>query len=553
MKKLYFLAALLLSLQVMAQEPAGFRESNDSFNSRIERIQVANLTSEELWAMADKSDRNGTLPIYGKIIEQPMNALTDGEWTYFPNGDKMWQLRVYSPGALSMDVFFKQLYLPEGSQLFAYTGDREWFVGPYNSDENSETGLYRTPEVFGDDLVLEYYHPFEVMEQPVLNISGFGHYFRFVHDDRFERASDPCEVDVKCPEGVEWADDMKAVVKLSIPSPDGVGLCSGTLVNNTSYDCRKFILTAMHCTETSTTANFGSVVVRFNYQKSACGSGISASAQQKTGTVRLADSNDGGGASGSDFCLLEMTQAIPATWSVYYAGWNANTTAPTASTSGWKAICIHHPAGDVKKISTAGTVSSGTWQTSGHHWRVNWIQTVTNWGVTEGGSSGSPLFNKDHQIIGTLTGGGSYCDAPTAPDYYGKMDKHFTSNPNPANEDLVDWLDAAGTGLLVCDGSYPGTAAVQPCFGVVGVEESVSFQELTIFPTRVEDSFTLTCPRFDLLKEVRLYTQDGRLVESMNLTAASTIISASNFASGMYFIQVVKKDGSSFNKKFVKL
>lgn len=537
----------------MAQEPAGFRESNDSFNSRIERIQVANLTSEELWAMADESDKNGTLPIYGKIIERPMDALNDGEWTYFPNGDKMWQLRVYSPGALSMDVFFEHLYLPEGTQLFAYTGDREWFVGPYNSEENSQTGLYRTPEVFGDDLVLEYYQPFEVMEQPVLNISGFGHYFRFVHDDRFERASEPCEIDIRCPEGDEWADDMRAVVKLSIPSPDGVGLCSGTLVNNTSYDCRKFILTAMHCTETSTAANFGSIVVRFNYQKSACGSGISASAQQKTGTVRLADSNDGGGASGSDFCLLEMTQAIPATWPVYYAGWNANTSAPATSSSGWKAICIHHPAGDVKKISTAGTVSTGTWQTSGHHWRVNWIQTVTNWGVTEGGSSGSPLFNKDHQIIGTLTGGGSFCDAPTAPDYYGKMDRHFTSNPNPANEDLVDWLDAAGTGLLVCDGSYPGTAAVQPCFGVVGVEESVSFQELTIFPTRVEDSFTLTCPRFDLLKEVRVYTQDGRLVESMNLNATSTIISASNFASGMYFIQVVKKDGSSFNKKFVKL
>jgi hypothetical protein len=207
----------------------------------------------------------------------------------------------------------------------------------------------------------------------------------------------------------------------------------------------------------------------------------------------------------------------------------------------------------VKKISTAGTVNSGTWQTANHHWKVNWIQTVTNWGVTEGGSSGSPLFNKDHQIIGTLTGGGSFCDAQTAPDYYGKMDKHFTSNPNPANEDLVDWLDAAGTGLLAIDGSYPGTAAVQPCFGVVGVEESVSFQELTIFPTRVEDNFTLTCPRFDLLKEVRVYTQEGRLVETMNLNAASTIISASNFASGMYFIQVVKKDGTSFNKKFVKL
>jgi hypothetical protein len=207
----------------------------------------------------------------------------------------------------------------------------------------------------------------------------------------------------------------------------------------------------------------------------------------------------------------------------------------------------------VKKISTAGTVTSGTWQTTGQHWRVNWIQTVTNWGVTEGGSSGSPIFNKDHQIVGTLTGGGSFCDNQDAPDYYGRMDKHWTGNPNPANEDLVDWLDAAGTGLISINGSYGGTATVQPCFGVVGVEESVAFQELTIFPTRVEDSFTLTCQRFDLLKEVRIYTQDGRLIERLNLSASSTTISANAFASGIYFIQVVKKDGSSFNKKFVKL
>jgi hypothetical protein len=55
------------------------------------------------------------------------------------------------------------------------------------------------------------------------------------------------------------------------------------------------------------------------------------------------------------------------------------------------------------------------------------------------------------------------------------------------------------------------------------------------------------------LKEIRIYTQDGRLVESLNLNTSSTTISANAFASGMYFIQVVKKDGSSFNKKFVKL
>jgi hypothetical protein len=132
------------------------------------------------------------------------------------------------------------------------------------------------------------------------------------------------------------------------------------------------------------------------------------------------------------------------------------------------------------------------------------------------------------------------------------MDKHFTSNPNPTNEDLVDWLDAAGTGLLVIDGSYVGTSTTQPCLSV-GIEESVAFNDLKIFPSQVVDFMQVQCARFDLLKVLNVYSQDGKLVQTVTLNTETTTVDLSGLAQGMYFVSVVRKDGSAFNKKFVKL
>jgi hypothetical protein len=57
----------------------------------------------------------------------------------------------------------------------------------------------------------------------------------------------------------------------------------------------------------------------------------------------LADSNDGGGATGSDFLLVELEDEIPSGWNPYFNGWNAENIAASGGVS------IHHPSGDSKK------------------------------------------------------------------------------------------------------------------------------------------------------------------------------------------------------------
>jgi len=87
---------------------------------------------------------------------------------------------------------------------------------------------------------------------------------------------------------------------------------------------------------------------------------------------------------------------------------------------------------EMQKISTyTQTLTTGTWSggMSSAHWLVKWAQTTNGWGVTEGGSSGSPLFDNNKRVIGTLTGGNSDCsNQSTATDYYGKFSKHWDAN-----------------------------------------------------------------------------------------------------------------------------
>ena len=54
-------------------------------------------------------------------------------------------------------------------------------------------------------------------------------------------------VDVTCPEGDNWREQQRSVVRISVVDNTGAGWCSGSLVNNTNQDCKPYILSAWHC------------------------------------------------------------------------------------------------------------------------------------------------------------------------------------------------------------------------------------------------------------------------------------------------------------------
>ena len=253
------------------------------------------------------------------------------------------------------------------------------------------------------------------------------------------------------------------------------GYCTGSLINNTSQDCKPYFLTALHCGVGATAANMTQWKFYFKYEAPSCTNPSTAGTLDDyfiTGCIRIADSGDNGGDSGSDFLLVKLGSSTneatiinnlkSANFSAYWNGWNANTTATTGG------VGIHHPAGDIKKISTfSGTSVSAAWNGNGllSHWRQSWTSNSNGHGVTEGGSSGSPLFNNSQgYIIGTLTGGSSSCNSPTSQDYYGKMSYHWTSNGTANNLRLKPWLDPTNSGVLTLAGSAnPCSSSTSPC------------------------------------------------------------------------------------------
>ena len=347
--------------------------------------------------------------------------------------------------------------------------------------------------------------------------------------------ADDCEVNVRCsPEGDDWTLQKNGVVRLSVVDPGGAGWCSGSVVDNTAHDLKPYILSAFHCGVNSTAANFLVWKAYFLYERTGCTTGSASASKVMTGCVKRADSNDGGGNSGSDFLLVEMNNPIPGNYFPYWNGWNAS---GTGSTGG---VGIHHPAGSEKKISTfTVTTQSSAWGATNTHWRVTWASTTNGWGVTEGGSSGSPLFNNAGLIIGTLTGGASYCNSvvPGAnddPDYYGKLSYHWDMNPGPASEYLGVWLDPVGGGSTTTTG------------GSLGMVENNLTPGPELYPNPALDMFSVIYPD-DVTTVDRIDVLDvsGRVVRSIvPMTRARADIATDGWAAGTYFVALVA-DGVS--------
>ncbi|MCB0539904.1 MAG: T9SS type A sorting domain-containing protein, partial [Bacteroidetes bacterium] len=158
-----------------------------------------------------------------------------------------------------------------------------------------------------------------------------------------------------------------------------------------------------------------------------------------SGTTLVANNAD------SDFALLKLSSAPPSNYEVYYSGWD-RTGNPSAFQTG-----IHHPSGDLKKISRDNNPATQAMYSSAFCWRIgNWEE-----GTTEGGSSGSPLFNDAGLIIGQLYGGSASC-SNISEDFYGRFDVSWDYSNDIAKQ-LKNWLDPCGTNETTIEGYDPNT------------------------------------------------------------------------------------------------
>ncbi len=362
---------------------------------------------------------------------------TSGTWENLPEGGRLWRLRLEAPGATDFNLGFRSYWLPWGATLHILSERESDYEGPYTAHDNKPHGQLWTPPVPGDRITLELYVPEAAEEAPQLTLVHVGvGYQDILRRQPFLKNHDTCHIDVVCPQGNEWRDEIRSVAMLTI---EGTRACTGTLIMDVPGTFRPFVLTAAHCEIDSTTAP--TVVALWNFQATTCGAQNGASTQSQSGATFRASEAD------VDVTLIELDDRPDASFEVFYSGWDRSGITPQGS------VGIHHPEAHVKSISIdtdppSSDVSCISTNVDETHWVVN------NWeeGITAVGSSGSGLWDsRTKSLVGVLSGGASFCSNPDGSDCYGKFSVAWTRG-------LSTVLDPNNQGVLTVSGADPTTS-----------------------------------------------------------------------------------------------
>lgn len=467
------LLAILLSHIAVAQMGEGGNPVSFTFNEfqttnlnvAYDKITVQSPDTERLLAEDNNVENEGNPPRIGTSLPLSVNEKTSGQWIQLPNG-KLWMLNIISRGAKAISITFDDFFLAQGSKMFFYNANKKQVLGAFTAKHNRENGYFATEPIEGESVYIEYFEPNSVTQQSRFHIESIGYFYKELSDLRqFKDHNDPlrvgesqpCHVDINCtPVGDDWQDEKKGVVHISFKAGGNWYLCTGSLINNVAQDGTPYFLTAYHCgADEATPQEYNSWVFKFKYEappEQASGNGTtmtSSPAGTKTiiGCTKLSEGSISGG---SDFQLLLLSSMPTPNFFPVYNGWDRSE--PIATTG----VGIHHPAGDIKKISTCNEILpsgndfvSGNMMAANSTWSVHWVANANGYGVTEGGSSGSPLFNPDGMIVGTLTGGSSSCVQTNARDIYGRFSYHWDKNGNSNADKLQPWLDPANTTMVL--------------------------------------------------------------------------------------------------------
>ena len=444
---LILLAFFGISLSLKGQisyggTPYSFKTQN--LKKSIAEYSTPNFDYQQMRIEDERAGR-GKPYRYGKEHKVILNPENSGTWQTLANGDKIWQLKIKSSKAYSVSLVFNNYHLNNGSKLFLYSPDEKILIGAFTEKNNKKSGWFSTVPIAGEEIIIELNVPFR-NEYGQLQVSTVIHDYRgtFGLKTGFG-ASGSCNINVNCPEGVDWQIEKRAVAKFIA----GGSLCTGALINNTANDAKPYFLTAHHCLHSSGIA--AGAVFWFNYESDDCVPAGNPSYQSISSSNLIATGENTIGTN-LDFTLLELSVSPPTEYNVYYAGWNRKVTPATNTT------CIHHPEGDIKKISfdsdapeigNYDDIDPGSGYLINSHWKINeW-----NLGTTEGGSSGSPLFDENHMIIGDLTGGLADC-SNSVDDYYTRFDLSWDYHSDPSKH-LKSWLDPVGNEKWQLEGFDP--------------------------------------------------------------------------------------------------
>lgn len=378
------------------------------------------------------------------------------QWSRSGTGTQVAALSISAKDALGLRLGVLVTALPETAVLSVYSQARSGTVYQISGKDvlmhvlrntqavgdSAEARTWWTPDFGSEEVTLEIELPAGVPTSTVeIAVPTVSHIFTELEQPTGDASvakineSAACNLDAVC--DANFATQSNAVARMLFTSGGNTYACTGTLLNDAQGSGTPYFLSANHCISTQTAAS--TLQTDWFYQSSGCNTRALSSRTTKlyNGATLLHAS------SSTDVSFMRLNDAAPA--GVYFAGWDASA---TALANRAPIVGLHHPAGDILKISkgevsgqtscsSTGGNQFGCTGNTGNFYMVTWSS-----GTTQGGSSGSALFSNDGRyVVGTLYGGSASCTNTGALDFYGRFDVSYS-------QALKTWLGGS---------SHPGT------------------------------------------------------------------------------------------------
>ncbi|MCQ2190735.1 MAG: T9SS type A sorting domain-containing protein [Paludibacteraceae bacterium] len=475
----------------------------------------------------------------------------------------IYRLLIYSDNAKSINLIFNPITLPSNAKMFLSRPDGREIYGAY-TNESFSGNVFATTPVSGDSVMIQCEVPITTADSFSATIESVNVGFEELRLLPAHNKASYCEMDVVCQDdGVE--DQCRAACLIIV---NGNQFCTGTLVATDGEDSDAFVLTSAHCLR-DYTKQFDSTLARksifyFGYNSSLCETRIIGSYEKSISGSQVVSSN-----AGKDMLLLKLSKRPPVDYMTYESGWNieSNPYGPVT--------CIHHPSGDLMKISIGDNDPQPySFPVDGLDPDSHWL--VSDWaiGVTERGSSGAPLYDRNGLIIGALSGGASLC-SKRGNDKFWRLNNVW-NNPQSQPTDIMSVLDPSRYGIIRLNGreSYERRCSslknyskfsevIEPFvkdYGYASGTNSVGLEEFAekftseYSSTEIHGvSFTPILGTYDVNKPVflRIYTGEDK---PETLVYESIVkVSASEYIMGVGGTSNTPVDNWSYKENYIRL
>jgi hypothetical protein len=426
--------------ELSAQMPAGVGQS--PIQVEISQQDLDDLAAPH--AQGHEPLRIGVVKPVPEGVGKPFGkAFTQGVLQKNPDGSFVWALTIITPGARALRVHLTGFSLPQNTAIYLY-GENGQANGPYEGKGRNGDGDFWTRSITGEEgqilLLYQGHTPDVDLPKMSFSISEVAHIRgrpprpETQNTDTWSCSDNAlCLVDASCVNAGPAAPAEDAVAKMEWIKLPYVYTCTGGLLADTDSSSQiPYFLTANHCFSSS----IANLETFFNYTTDSCNGTcpdnlFSDGTPPPASTVGITVVATG---KAGDFTLATLNQAPPA--GATFLGWN---NAPVANTDGARLYRISNPNFGPQVYSQHDVDSSSPtcigWP------RGQRIYSVDQTGATMGGSSGSPVLNRNSEVVGQLSGCCGYncanpCDAGSNWTVDGALAYYWDS--------VADFLDPQG-------------------------------------------------------------------------------------------------------------